>query len=172
MVVPHCGRVAHFGDTAGLIGTALGKVWIIEANDLLPPDTTVVSTMTLADTLRYRVVSPNRPHPDAVVAEPGLEGGCLALMQQRQSTFDATGYRRLPYPAQAPLRSRRCVAPRRRQPCQVGHGLLSRVLGAREQRVGFGQHEGVWPPLPSGLVTHRQPGRIDLGVHVPAPACR
>jgi hypothetical protein len=85
--------VAYFGDTAGMINTAHRKVWIIETNDLLPPETTVVSTMTLADILRCRVVSPNRPHPDAVVAEPGLEGGYLALMQHRQSTFDAAGYR-------------------------------------------------------------------------------
>lgn len=75
------GRVAYFGDTAGLIGTARGKVWTVETADLLPPGTTVVSTMTLADTIRYRVVAAVRPHPDAAPTEPGLEDGYLALMQ-------------------------------------------------------------------------------------------
>jgi ABC-type multidrug transport system ATPase subunit len=75
------GRVAYFGDTAGLIDAARGATWTVETTDLLPPDTTVVSTMTLADTIRYRVVAANRPHPEATPTEPGLEDGYLALMQ-------------------------------------------------------------------------------------------
>lgn len=87
------GQVAYFGDTAGLINTARGRTWIVETNDLLPPDTTVVSTMTLANTVRYRVVAPAQPHPNAIPTEPGLEDGYLALMQhhdQRPTTSDPT----------------------------------------------------------------------------------
>ena len=69
-------------------------------------------------------------------------------------------------------RSRRTVTPRRPQPRQVGHGLAPRVRCAREQLVGLGQHQRVRPPLPPGLVPHRQPGRVDPGVHVPASVCR
>lgn len=72
----------------------------------------------------------------------------------------------------ATLRSRRYVTPRRRQPRQVGHGLAPRVRGAREQLVGFRQHQSVWPPLPPGPVAHRQPCRVDPGVHVLASGCR
>lgn len=75
------GRLAYFGNTAGLIDTARGRTWTVETDDLLPPDTTVVSTMTLTDTVRYRVVAPTRPHPDASLTEPGLEDGYLALMR-------------------------------------------------------------------------------------------
>ena len=81
------GTVAYFGDTAGLIDTARGRTWTVQTNDLLPPDTTVVSTMTLADAVRYRVVAAERPHPDAQPSEPGLEDGYLALMQ-RANTAD------------------------------------------------------------------------------------
>ncbi|MFC0435102.1 ABC transporter ATP-binding protein [Kutzneria buriramensis] len=84
------GRVAYFGDTAGLIDTARGKVWTVETNDLLPPETTVVSTMTLADTIRYRVVAGTRPHPGSTPTEPGLEDGYLALMQHQAATAVST----------------------------------------------------------------------------------
>jgi ABC-2 type transport system ATP-binding protein len=63
---------------------------MVETNDLLPPETTIVSTMTLTRATRYRVVTPHRPHPDAVPAEPGLEDGYLSLMQDHQDARRAT----------------------------------------------------------------------------------
>jgi ABC-2 type transport system ATP-binding protein len=84
LAVLRSGRVAYFGDTAGLISRASGRVWTVETGDLLPPGTTIVSTMTLAGSARYRVVSAQRPHPAAVLTEPGLEDGYLALMQDCQ----------------------------------------------------------------------------------------
>lgn len=84
LAVLRSGHVAYFGDTAGLIRRAAGRVWTVETNDLLPPETTIVSTMTLTHATRYRVVTPHRPHPAAVPAEPGLEDGYLSLMQDQQ----------------------------------------------------------------------------------------
>jgi ABC-type multidrug transport system ATPase subunit len=91
------GTVAYFGDTAGLIDAARGQTWIVETNDLLPPDTTVVSTMTLATAVCYRVVAANRPHPAAMPTEPGLEDGYLALMRRyAQQPADTVAAKRFP----------------------------------------------------------------------------
>ena len=84
------GRVAYFGDTAGLIGKAAGRAWVLDTNDPLPPETIIVSTMTLAHATRYRVVTPHRPHPAAVPADPGLEDGYLVLMRDSQQTSPAS----------------------------------------------------------------------------------
>src|SRR5690349_15078059 len=70
------------------------------------------------------------------------------------------------------FRSRLCARPRRPQPRQVAHSPIPRVRGACEQLVGLGQHQRVRTPLPPGLVPHRQSGRVDLGVHVPASIFR
>lgn len=90
LAVLRSGRVAYFGDTAGLINRAAGRVWTVETNDLLPPETTIVSTMTLAHATRYRVVTPHRPHSAAVPTAPGLEDGYLSLMQDHQDARTAT----------------------------------------------------------------------------------
>jgi ABC-2 type transport system ATP-binding protein len=90
LAVLRSGHVAYFGDTAGLIGRAAGRVWILETNDLLPPETTIVSAMTMAHATQYRVVTPHRPHPAAVPADPGLEDGYLALMQDYQCARPAS----------------------------------------------------------------------------------
>ena len=90
------GRVAYFGDTAGLISRATGRVWIVETNDLLPPDTTVISTMTLANAVQYRVVARHRPHPAAILTNPGLEDGYLALMQDHEQPGTAHSRRTVP----------------------------------------------------------------------------
>jgi ABC-2 type transport system ATP-binding protein len=78
------GRIAYFGDTAGLTGRAAGRVWIVDTDGPLPPETTVVSTLALAGSVRYRVVAPHRPHGAAVLTDPGLEDGYLTLMQDHQ----------------------------------------------------------------------------------------
>jgi ABC-2 type transport system ATP-binding protein len=81
LAVLRSGHVAYFGDTTGLVGRAAGRVWIVETNDPLPAEATIVSTVALSHATRYRVVAPHRPHPGAVPAEPGLEDGYLTLMQ-------------------------------------------------------------------------------------------
>ena len=57
-----------------------------------------------------------------------------------------------------PVKAALTVTPCRRQPRQVGNGLLPRVLLACEQFLGLRQHQRVRPSLPPGLVPHRQPG--------------
>jgi hypothetical protein len=57
-----------------------------------------------------------------------------------------------------PVKAALTVTPCRRQPRQVGDGLLPPVLLACEQFLGLRQHQRVRPSLPPGLVPHRQPG--------------
>ncbi len=90
LAVLRSGHVAYFGDTAGLVGRAAGRVWTVETNGPLPAEATVVSTVTLTQATRYRVVAPHRPHPAAVLAEPGLEDGYLTLMQDHQEARPAS----------------------------------------------------------------------------------
>lgn len=78
------GKVLFQGTTAGLIEAASGKVWEIETEGPKPGGgLTVVSTLHLGDSVRYRVVGEPSDHEGAEEVQPSLEDGYVWLMQRR-----------------------------------------------------------------------------------------
>lgn len=79
------GRVLFRGTTTGLIQRARGRVWTVETDGPRPEgDLTVVSTLHLGDSTRYRVVGEVAAGPGATAAEPGLEDGYVWLMREER----------------------------------------------------------------------------------------
>ncbi len=81
------GRVLFQGTASGLIEAAGGKVWEIETEGPKPEGgLTVVSTLHLGDSVRYRVVGDLSGHEGAEQAQPSLEDGYVWLMQRRTAS--------------------------------------------------------------------------------------
>ena len=79
------GRVLFRGTTTGLIQRARGRVWTVETDGQRPEgDLTVVSTLHLGDSTRYRVVGEVAAGSRATAAEPGLEDGYVWLMREER----------------------------------------------------------------------------------------
>ena len=85
------GRVLFRGTTTGLIERARGKVWTAETDGPRPGgDLTVVSTLHLGDSVRYRVVG-EEAGPGATASDPGLEDGYVSLMREGRASRRAVG---------------------------------------------------------------------------------
>lgn len=73
------GRLIFRGTVDELTGRARGRVWSLVTDGPAPPEGTVVSALPHETGMRYRIVAPTRPGPQAQQLEPGLEDGYLAL---------------------------------------------------------------------------------------------
>ncbi|MEU6712304.1 ABC transporter ATP-binding protein [Nonomuraea sp. NPDC046802] len=74
------GRLAFGGTVSELLARADGRVWTVTTPGAAPPAGRVVSVLPEGVGMRYRVVAATPPAPDALPAEPTLEDGYLALM--------------------------------------------------------------------------------------------
>lgn len=79
------GRIVFTGPVADLVSTADGAAWEVTTAGPAPAQGVVVSAVSRADGTRYRVVSDERPTPDAVPVAPTLEEGYVALMRRLPS---------------------------------------------------------------------------------------
>jgi ABC-2 type transport system ATP-binding protein len=74
------GRVIFQGTIARMISETRGHVWIVTSRGARPVgDVAIVSTLNMGEAIRYRVVSEQRPQPDAEAVEPTLED-CYAWL--------------------------------------------------------------------------------------------
>ena len=76
------GRIVFTGPVADLVSAAEGVTWEVTTSGPAPTHGVVVSAVSRADGTRYRVVSADRPAPDAVPVAPTLEEGYVALMRR------------------------------------------------------------------------------------------
>jgi ABC-2 type transport system ATP-binding protein len=83
------GRLIFGGTVDELTRRAAGHVWSVVTDGPAPVEGTVVSALPQGAGMRYRVVTPTRPGPEAQPLEPGLEDGYLALAGA-QATRSAT----------------------------------------------------------------------------------
>jgi ABC-type multidrug transport system ATPase subunit len=84
LAVLSAGRLRFRGSPAELLNRAQGVAWEIRPGDGAKPtgDLVVVSTMHLADGVRYRVVGTDvARYPAAMPVQPSLEDGYVWLMQ-------------------------------------------------------------------------------------------
>jgi ABC-type multidrug transport system ATPase subunit len=85
LAVLAAGRILFHGSTADLVGAASGSVWLLDTEGPHPATAaTVVSATPHAAGMRYRLLCPEAPHPDAAPVDATLEDGYLALMHQPQ----------------------------------------------------------------------------------------
>ncbi|XVQ07506.1 ABC transporter ATP-binding protein [Spirillospora sp. CA-255316] len=73
------GRLIFRGTVDELTHHARGRVWSVITDGPPPAEGTVVSALPHESGMRYRVVAPAAPGPQARPVEPGLEDGYLAL---------------------------------------------------------------------------------------------
>jgi ABC-2 type transport system ATP-binding protein len=83
------GRIVFTGPVADLVSAAEGVTWEVTTTGPAPAHGVVVSAVSRADGTRYRVVSAERPAPDAVPVAPTLEEGYVALMRRLSPTTTA-----------------------------------------------------------------------------------
>lgn len=76
------GRLIFRGTVDELTHRARGRVWSIVTDGPPPAEGTVVSALPHDGGMRYRVVSPAAPGPEARPVDPALEDGYLALTAQ------------------------------------------------------------------------------------------
>lgn len=80
------GRVLFCGTSGGLIEAAKGRVWAVETSGPQPGgDLTVVSTLHLGGSVRYRVVGEPAAALNASLVEPSLEDGYVWLMRESRT---------------------------------------------------------------------------------------
>lgn len=75
------GRLVFRGTVEGLTEQAAGRVWTVVTPGPAPADGMVISALPHDTGMRYRIVGPVQPAPEARPAEPNLEDGYLALAQ-------------------------------------------------------------------------------------------
>jgi ABC-2 type transport system ATP-binding protein len=73
------GRLIFRGTVDDLTRRAEGRVWSVVTDGPAPTEGTVVSALPHDDGMRYRIVAPTAPSPQARPMEPGLEDGYLAV---------------------------------------------------------------------------------------------
>jgi len=73
------GRLIFRGTVDELTRRAAGQVWSVVTDGPAPAEGTVVSALPDEVGMRYRIVAPAPPSPQAQQVEPGLEDGYLAL---------------------------------------------------------------------------------------------
>jgi ABC-type multidrug transport system ATPase subunit len=76
------GRVVFTGPVTEIIEYAEGATWEVVTQGPPPAAGVVVSAVSRADGVHYRVVSPTRPGAEAVEVRPSLEEGYVALMRR------------------------------------------------------------------------------------------
>jgi ABC-type multidrug transport system ATPase subunit len=74
------GRLIFRGTVDELTRRAEGRVWSVVTDGPPPAEGTVVSALPHENGMRYRIVAPAPPSPQAQPAEPGLEDGYLATV--------------------------------------------------------------------------------------------
>nr|WP_296064879.1 hypothetical protein [uncultured Actinoplanes sp.] len=79
MAVLQKGRLIFRGTVDELTSRAEGQVWSVVTDGPAPADGTVVSALPHEQGMRYRIVAPTPPGPQARPLEPGLEDGYLAV---------------------------------------------------------------------------------------------
>ncbi|GIE99631.1 ABC transporter ATP-binding protein [Paractinoplanes rishiriensis] len=72
------GKLIFRGTVDELTRRAEGRVWSVVTDGPPPAEGTVVSALPHENGMRYRIVSPTAPSPQAQPVEPGLEDGYLA----------------------------------------------------------------------------------------------
>ena len=77
------GRLVFRGTVGELTRHAEQRVWSVGTAGPAPTGGTIVSAVPDDAGMRYRVVAPTQPDPDAEPVEPNLEDGYLALAQSR-----------------------------------------------------------------------------------------
>jgi len=80
------GRLIFRGTVDELTRRAEGQVWSVVTGGPAPPEGTVVSALPHETGMRYRIVAPTRPNPQAQPLEPSLEDGYIALTGAAQTT--------------------------------------------------------------------------------------
>ncbi|MDY7085421.1 MAG: ABC transporter ATP-binding protein [Actinomycetota bacterium] len=83
------GRLAFRGTVDDLTRQAEGRVWSLTTAGPPPADGTVVSALPDENGMRYRIVAPAAPAPDAQPLDPGLEDGYLTVASPTPSTLNA-----------------------------------------------------------------------------------
>ncbi|GAA3449761.1 ATP-binding cassette domain-containing protein [Dactylosporangium matsuzakiense] len=73
------GKLRFRGTVAELTQRAQGRVWSVTTAGPPPAEGKVVSALPDEDGMRYRVVAPRSPDPQARALEPNLEDGYLSL---------------------------------------------------------------------------------------------
>jgi ABC-2 type transport system ATP-binding protein len=73
------GRLIFRGTVEALTRRAEGQVWSVVTGGPAPPEGTVVSALPHGTGMRYRIVAPTCPTPQAEQVEPALEDGYIAL---------------------------------------------------------------------------------------------
>lgn len=87
--VLQAGRLVFNGAVDDLTACAHGKTWEIDVPGYRPgPDALLVASVQLQQTVRYRVLAEQQPHPDARLVDPSLEDGYL---WQTQPAVTGTG---------------------------------------------------------------------------------
>jgi ABC-2 type transport system ATP-binding protein len=87
VVVIKNGTLAFQGPTADLADLVAETVWTTTCPPgTRAPDLPIVTVAPVSDGMRYRVLSPVPPAPDAQAVRPTAEDGYLALMHQDQQT--------------------------------------------------------------------------------------
>jgi ABC-2 type transport system ATP-binding protein len=77
------GRLVFRGTVDELTRQAEERVWSVVTAGPAPANGTIVSAVPHDGGMRYRVVAPAAPAPEAALLEPNLEDGYLALAQNR-----------------------------------------------------------------------------------------
>ena len=73
------GKLIFRGTVDELTRRAEGQVWSVVTDGQPPAEGTVVSALPHEEGMRYRIVAPTTPSPQARPVEPGLEDGYLAV---------------------------------------------------------------------------------------------
>jgi ABC-2 type transport system ATP-binding protein len=79
LAVLDAGRPVFRGTVADLTAVAEGRVWSVVTPGPEPEGGVIVSVLPDPDGVRYRIVAPEPPTPDATPVAPSLEAGYLAL---------------------------------------------------------------------------------------------
>jgi len=80
------GQIIFQGSTADLAQAARGKVWIVTTDGTKPQgDFTIVSTMHMGTSVKYRLVGDLQSANGAISTEPSLEDSYVILMREKRA---------------------------------------------------------------------------------------
>ena len=87
LAIMNMGRIVFQGSTEELASEARGKVWMVTTDGSKPAgDFTVVSTMNMGATVRYRVVGDLAESSGATPTDPSLEDSYVWLMRDKRNS--------------------------------------------------------------------------------------
>jgi ABC-2 type transport system ATP-binding protein len=91
LAIMNSGHIIYQGTVADLLREALGKAWIITTQGNKPEGNfTVVSTLNMGSSVRYRVVGELSARAGAIPAEPNLEDSYVWLMREQNISLRAS----------------------------------------------------------------------------------